>query len=167
MLPKIPKFQPKNGSIVITLDRVLIGLVLILAVFAMVKVYSGGELAKNLVNSNATLLLGQINDVNDTKSFDKFFTGGFFCGWKIEREQGGNSSSADYEKTSEGKDILAREFFKNNIKHTFYLCIGEFDKINSFVNRQFFVVLLLSGAILFLLNIKLKPTNNETKIPNS
>ncbi len=169
MLPKIPLLTPRKTEIVITLDRVIVGLVILLTLFLFVKIYQNGSLAKNLVNSNASVLLSQIQNVNDTESFNKYFTSGYFCGWKIEREKGATTSSADYDTTSREGDILARDFETGGLKQTFYLCISELDNISGYVNRQFIFVLLLSGAILFLLNVKNKSTKNENseKIPNS
>ncbi len=166
LIPKLPLVgKTPKADIVITKNKVVYALIIALALFCVLKVSLSSRLAKELINANATIVLSQIKSLDDTDSFNRYFTSGAFCGWKIEKIPGGTTSSPDFEKTSLDQTNLGKDYKIGDITYNFTLCLSGFDSVDASANRQFVMILLITAAIIFLLN--LKPTTNEKKIPNA
>ena len=164
LLPKIPfTASGERKDIVITRNKVIYALIITLALFCFLKIHTTGKAQKEVVNSTTSLLLSQIKDINDTESFNKFFTVGSFCGWQIKRTGLPSIGSPDYEKTSEDGYLMTRDFEIAGIKQQFELCISAYNAIDASVNRQFIIVVIITSIIIILMNVKPDPNNNDQK----
>lgn len=144
--------KPKKPlNIVITKKKVIIGLIVFLTFFAILKVNSVGNLNKDLFTSKLYLVLASIKDISDTESFNKAFTKGNFCGWQITDVSGNKISSENYESSAKSGTVLEQQYNFNGIKNKLSICISNLARYDSSVKRQVLGLLLVAGILIFLI----------------
>lgn len=141
--------RPKNFTI--TLDKMLYSLIVFLAIFAAYKTYANGRLARDMISTQATVALSQMQDL-EPGVLNTVFTKQPFCGWKLEKQGADTLSSEKFDETSADGNLFEKEFSKDNIDQRFSICFNGLDSIKSSVNRQLLFILIITCGIIFLIN---------------